>query len=424
MSKWIAGIILVLSSVLYQSGRAETVTIEQVLNSAFAVHPVVTVARAGYQQALGQRLTDLSPDPASFSLEYGGMQSGETIGAHEERKLSISQEFEFPLNYAWRVKATNIGIKEARINAFIQMLDLELEVRNAYIQAWVIDQQLKILKENADAASKYADQLKRLVELGESAPLEEKRARVESLQTITKLEAVRKERKAIWRKLQSLTGIDTAGIVLNPPLAINSPNPFPMKGEYKLDSSLELRSSKLHSTLADVETKAAMFSWLPDLELSYFQQNIPLPDDSDFWGVEFGISLPIWFWLSGRGEIQTAKANRRAAHSNMEIARLQKQTEAISLTQTQQALWEKLTLYNEQVNPLAIEVYELAMRSYNVGEATYLEVIDSQRTMLDIQLEHLEIKATLAVVTSELDRITGKSVIGIDKFQNILNKGH
>ncbi|MDP8286935.1 MAG: TolC family protein, partial [Candidatus Electryonea clarkiae] len=74
--------------------------------------------------------------------------------------------------------------------------------------------------------------------------------------------------------------------------------------------------------------------------------------------------------------------------------------------------------------PLAKESYELAMKSYKTGEASYLEVIDSQRTLLDIQLEHLEIKAALADVTSEIDRLAGRSVIGHDELQNMLNRGH
>ncbi|MDP8238753.1 MAG: TolC family protein [Candidatus Hatepunaea meridiana] len=419
MSKLIAGIILVFSGILCQSGKAETITVVQALNSAFSVHPSVTVARAGYNQALGQRLTELSPDPVSIALEYVGVPDGEAIDAHEARTLSLSQEFEFPLKYVWRARAVGIAVDKARINALTQMLDLEREVRNAYVQAWVIDQQLKILEENADVANKYARQLKRLVELGESAPLEERRARVEALQATTNRNAVRKERKAVWGKFQSLTGIDTVGIVLNPPLIFNSP----LEDIFNPDESYELKSAQLQSNLANVETKAAIFSWLPDLEFSYFKQNVPSETDPEFWGVEFGISLPIWFWLSGRGEIQASRANHRAAEANLENLRLQQQTTAVALIQSQQALWDKLELYNEQIHPLAEETYELAMKSYKMGEASSLEVIDSQRTLLDVKLEHLEIKAALVDVTSEIDRLTGRSVIGNDELRNILNKG-
>jgi len=51
-------------------------------------------------------------------------------------------------------------------------------------------------------------------------------------------------------------------------------------------------------------------------------------------------------------------------------------------------------------------------------------VIDSQRTLLSVQLEHLEIKAALADVSAEIDRLTGSSIIGNDELQNILNKGY
>ena len=416
MSKWIAGIVLAFSSILYQSGKAETITVEQAVNNAFSIHPAVIVASAGYNRALGQRLIELSPEPAGLALEREGIPSGEDIDAYEERRLSISQEFEFPLKYIWRARAAGVAVDEARINALSQLLDLELEVRNAYVQAWLVDQQMKILEKNAEAADNYARQLKRLVELGESASLEERRARVEALQASTKRDAVGKERIAVWGKFQSLTGIDLAENELIPPIGSQSDSDINLKESY------ELKSAQLQTTLANIETKTAVFSWLPDLELSYFQQNVPTENDPDFWGVELGLTIPVWFWLSGRGEIQASKANLRAVRGNLDHLRLQLQTDAVALIQSQQSLSNELMLYDEQIHPLAEEAYELAMKSYKLGEATYLEVIDAQRTFLDIQLEHLEIKADLAYVTSKIDRLTGRSIIGHHELLNILSR--
>ncbi|MDP8285576.1 MAG: TolC family protein, partial [Candidatus Electryonea clarkiae] len=352
MKRWIAGILLVFTFIISQPGKAEMITVVQAVNSAFSLHPAVKVARANYKQALGQRLIDLSPEPASLALEYEGVPGGEAIDAHEERRLSLSQEIAFPLKYSWRARVAGIAVDEARIDALIQLLELELEVRNSYTQAWMIDRELKILEENADAAENYAHQLKRLVELGETAPLEERRARVEALQATTNRDAVREERFAVLGKFRSLTGIDTTGIVLSPPIVFSQSDLFRSESKFNVDKSYELKSAQLQSTQADIETRAAVFNWLPDLELSYFQQNVPSETDPDFWGVELGISLPAWFWLSGRGEILAAKANQRAAQGNLENLNLQQQTATVELIQSQRALWDKLKLYEEQILPL------------------------------------------------------------------------
>ena len=176
MSKLITGIMLVASLMVYQSSKAESISVSEAVKSAFLVHPSMTVARAGYHQALGQRLINLSPDPASVSIEYGGMQSGASLDTHEENILSFSQEIEFPVKYIWRAQAAKTVVDEARINSLIHMLNLELEVRNAYIRTWKIGKQYKILQENAEAATTYSKQIRRMVEIGESAPLEERRA--------------------------------------------------------------------------------------------------------------------------------------------------------------------------------------------------------------------------------------------------------
>ncbi len=110
MQKWITSFVLVFFILLFQSGNAETITVKQALNSAFSAHPSVTGARAGYEQALGHRLTELSPDPVSMALEYEGVPRGEAMDAHEERRISLSQEFAFPLKYVWRARAANLVV--------------------------------------------------------------------------------------------------------------------------------------------------------------------------------------------------------------------------------------------------------------------------------------------------------------------------
>jgi len=418
MSKLIAGVLLVASLMAYQSYGAETLTVKQAVISAFAVHPSMTVARGGYHQALGQRLVDISPDPASVSIEYEGISGGKSINAHREKTLNFSQEFEFPPKYVWRAKAARITVHEARINALIQLLDLEQEVRNAYVQTWMIGEKYNILQEDTEAANNYALQIKRMVELGESAPLEQRRAAVEALQATAQRDAMKNEVAAVWGSFQGITGIDITEKKLIPPSTIYKLQNF------NFEDSYELKEAALQSKLSNLEKNTAVFGWLPNLEATYFIQNVPGEADPDFWGVKFGISVPIWFWLGGRGEVQVSKAKIRAAEGNIEEIRLRQRIETDALTQTQAALSERLVLYESQIHPLAKEVHDMATKSYELGEATYLDVIDAQRTLLDIRLEHLEIKAELANMTSELYRLTGRSIIGHEELLKLLDKGN
>ncbi|MFC2150235.1 TolC family protein [Calditrichota bacterium] len=412
-----------LSSFVYQTAYAETITVEQVLVKTLSSHPMVTAARARYDQAVGQRLIDLSPESPSMAIEYEGIPSGEAIASHEERRISLSQEIIFPLQYVWNMQATGITLDGKKNEAMIQILDIEQEVRETYVQAWLSDQQLLILQENTIAAEKYSKQLLRLAELGEISPLAERRARVEALQVSTYRDAAIQERVAIWAKLKGITGIDTAGLILSTPVDGIRPTSQSFDAT-TLENSFELQSALLEGSLADVELKMAKFNWLPNIEFSYFQQNVPMETNPDFWGIEAGISLPIWFWLGGRGEIQAARANRKAVRANLESIRLEMSNLLLELLQSETALREKLALYSEQILPLAEETYNLALRSYNLGESSSLEGIDAQRTFLDIRLETVEIIAELAIVTSEIDRLTGHSLIGFEELQKLLGKGH
>lgn len=418
MSKIITGVMLLASLMMYRSLGAETISVRQAVRSAFAVNPLVNVARAGYHRTKAQRLLELSPEPASMALEYSNMPSGEAISAHEERTLSLSQDIEFPAKYFWGVQAASIAVEEARIKALTQLLELEIDVRNAYIQAWLIDEQYEIIKRNAEQADTYAQQIKRLVELGESAPLEERRAAVEAMRANVQHSSVKKERKSVLNNFQSLTGIDLSGKEMNEPFTLFEPLVI------HFDDSYAVQEARLQSETANIDHRAAVYNWLPDIEATYFMKNIPAEPDSDNWGVEFGISLPIWFWFGGRGEIQAAKANNRAAEGNLEHVRLSEKIDTATLYNSQTVLRKRLELYQSQIYPLAEEAYKIARKSYDLGEASYLDVIDAQRTLFDIQHDHLEIKSELATVNSEIDRLTCRSLIGSVELMKLLEKGN
>jgi outer membrane protein TolC len=420
----ITGYILVLTAVICLPGNAQSITLQQAISAALKTHPAGSSAKADYKLATGNKLTALAPDPASLAVEYAGIPRGESINGYEERKLSLSQEFKFPLKYYWLNKVEGIVLSEAKIEAISQMLDLELEVSQVYIEAWSIGQELKILEENSAAANQYAQQLTRMVELGESSRLEERRVKVEALKVSIELNAARKSHTAILGKLARITGIETAHKTLQQPPNLDAVNNLQQSSSINPEGSLKHKSAQLQNDLANFESKTAAFDWLPDMEFSYFRQLVPAESEPDYWGVELAVSLPVWFWISERGKIKSAQANKLAANARMQNTRLQLQTTADELNQTQLALREKLQLFDNQVQPQADEAYVLAMKSYQMGEASYLEVIDSQRTLLDIQLEQLEIKADLANTLAEINQLSGRSVLGLEEIQKLLRTGN
>ncbi len=417
-------VFLLLVSVISPSVlTAEPLRVRDAVERGVAFHPVLQAAAATVQSAKGERLSSLSPDAPTLSTEFEGIPRGGSLSQYGERRIAVTQEFDFPIKYVWRSLSANSGVLASQQQALSLLLDLELAIRATYAEAWFLEEKIAILTGNVEAARIYASHLERKVELGEAVPLEARRARVEYLQAKSQLAEAVSDHIAVQARLARMTGIDTSELALESPLGLLS-----TKASESADASLtdnpELKAAAYELEQARSELTLARAAWLPDLEFSYFQQKAPAESKPHFWGVEVGISLPVWYWLGGRGEIQSATARRRASSAGLANQRIEKSSEMDRLIQAINAMSETHRLYRSEVVPAAKEAYDLAMKSYRLGEANYLQVLDAQRSAFAIQVEFIEIERELYQNLTELDRLAGRSVVGISELHKLLEKGN
>jgi cobalt-zinc-cadmium efflux system outer membrane protein len=397
---------------------SDTLSVRQAVSLAREFHPNVKSASAALSASRGEFWSAISPPPATVGVEYEGVPKGQNVDRYAERRMGISQSMEFPLKYLWRGARGQSEIDRAQAEGLALLLDLETEVRLEYVETWAAGERVRLLEESFTLAETYAQQSKRREELGEIAPLEARRAQVEALQVQRELERERRNRLAAVARLSRLTGRDLKDVVLAAPpeeaimdtLAL--PTEASVAGNPELNGlEAGLRSAKHGLTLASL-------GWLPDLEAGYFQQRVPTESDPDFWGLEVGFSLPVWFWLGGRGDIQTAKAQKRAASAALQAQRLEISSEWDTQRQEYMSGLEQVQTFNDEILPLAKESYDLARRSFDLGEANYLEVLDAQRSFLQTQLGYLESLTTLNNSRIQLDRLSGRSLITNENNRN------
>ena len=113
-----------MSKVLYQAGlmlilvnfaSSRELTIKEVVNQALSYHPKAEIALAVVSEAKGNRLSELSFASPNVALEYEGIPEGSAVSDYEERRLSISQELDFPLHLLWNASALNATVEQARM---------------------------------------------------------------------------------------------------------------------------------------------------------------------------------------------------------------------------------------------------------------------------------------------------------------------
>ncbi len=102
--------------------------------------------------------------------------------------------------------------------------------------------------------------------------------------------------------------------------------------------------------------------------------------------VEFGLTLPLW---PGKNDAVVAQAAARKRSQEFQAADLRRQVlvELDTLLLNHRDADRRLILYRETLIPQAEQAFASLRRSFAAGEVSFADLIDSQRRLLDLQLQ-------------------------------------
>jgi outer membrane protein TolC len=176
--------------------------------------------------------------------------------------------------------------------------------------------------------------------------------------------------------------------------AIESLNGYTLSQAIETNNpELEMMKRKIAS--ADARREIARLERSPDftLGLNYIQVGDPVVNPTtpragnDPWSLFVAVNLPIWGEKNSASRDE-ALASKRAIENEYESRLNSLRAElSVSLAQLDNAN-RRLKLYGEELLGLARQAVEISQISYQGGRTGILEVIDSERSLLELQLLH------------------------------------
>lgn len=166
-----------------------------------------------------------------------------------------------------------------------------------------------------------------------------------------------------------------------------------------LVAALELNNPELAMldrkvSSAEARRELARLENRPDLTLgvNYIQTDAyagSLDPDAgrDPWGVTIGINIPIWGAKNEAGR-QEALATRSAARNERLDRENMLKAELTARNSRLDDANRRLLLYGDELLDLARQALDNTMTSYKGGRATILDVIDSERSLLELELKY------------------------------------
>ncbi|MBI5021759.1 MAG: TolC family protein [Ignavibacteriales bacterium] len=407
------GLLFLLSWITSFSQIVEQLSIHDAISIALKNNPQSISSLNQIDAERGRFWRGVSPSSPSVAVNYQYIPKGNSIKQFGERTVEISQSLEFPTNILFRGMQLSSKVTIAEAEYSSTSIAITSRVKIAYYDVLAKQKKIELAEENLAIADDFARKAEIRYNVGEATNLERLTANVQRTQARNGLDVAENDLKISLGELYYTLGrgkeaqpneiILTDSLIYQP---IKETLEQLTERAFAINPQIKAASGRV--SVASMDRTLAWSSFLPNLNASYYRQTVD--GNSDFYGVSFGISLPLWFLFDQRGQIQEASANLNIAESD-----LRSLNNFISVNVKNAFLDMKnderqIILHQTNILPQAEEVYRTALASYEAGEITYIEFLQARQTLISSRNEYVEELSRYSTSLAKLEFAVGASI--------------
>lgn len=363
------------------------------LARALAANPQLDAFERRYEAAM-QRIPQASalPDPMFQVTHF--VESVQTRTGPQENVFMFSQKIPWFGKLSSRENAASAEAAALWYAYQNQQLMLARMVSLAFYEYGYTEEAIRLTQENRDLLRELEPIVEEKVRAGAdlNALL---RLKVEIGKIDDRLQTLQQIRVAQSAKLGEFLALPDSIVLPWPKWEAPErvvPDGLSMAAAIRANNpELQMLERKVAS--AEARREIARLESYPDITLgfNYIQTGDPVvnpntPDaGKDPWGITVAVNIPIWFkkYDAAKAEALESKRSIESEYNNRYNAL---RAELSASMATLQDANRRLELYGEELLGLAEQAVENSRASYEAGRTGILEVIDSERSLLDLQL--------------------------------------
>ena len=162
-------------------------------------------------------------------------------------------------------------------------------------------------------------------------------------------------------------------------------------------------------TSADQKVNASWSSLLPNLNLSYYVQDIGT--GFDYHGYEIGLSIPVWFMINESQDIKIAKTESKLIEFEKRGAVLKLKKEIEQSWHSFEASRKTIDRYEGTIRKRSKELLDLTLEGYQLGNIDLLNLLYAQSTYLSSQLRYIKALQNYYIKIIELEKYLDKELV-------------
>ncbi len=388
------------------------VTLASAIDLTLSRNPAIKAAQAAFRAAAARaRQAGFQQNPEiEAEIEDIGL-SGEGRGFDGSvYTVRVAQLIELGGKRAKRRLAASLEAELARWDLEAERLDLAAAVKIRFIDLLAAQERVRIVAASHELGRKVRNTAAERVRSGKVSPLELTKAEVEL--TGRRVELRRAERRlaaaktalaALWNaapgEVSTLRAAGDLGKVPRlPDLATL---------EAALGGNPRLARWTTERKLARAVVARQQADRVPDVTLS---AGIAYEQDGGNELVEFAFSLPLPLFDRNRGNIAAALAEVDRARQEQRAVALALHAELVAQWQELQATAEEAASIADEMLPGARDAFRAARQAYRSGKIEYLDVLDAQQTLFEVEMQWLDARAALHRAAARVERLVGGSL--------------
>jgi cobalt-zinc-cadmium efflux system outer membrane protein len=384
-----------------------TYSLQELEEIVSKTHPALKVAGAEISKGEAElRIARQYPNPeveglvsSQRAMEGGTYGTGFSVG--------LSQTIEWPGRRGKKQEAARFGINSAQQKLIQEQINVRARCRELYYRVLAGEQLVKIAAENLESAKTLLNIAEQRVRLGESRPIDLIKARVESFSLEREYDKAKTTLAGDRQVLRQFMGDDLpADFALSSVTSVlESVVPLKRWREAALQSHPLLAAQEAQVRQAESTLGAERQGWVPDVTVKAFHIQ-----DVDLHATGGGLSVPLPLWNRKEGEVARAAATKSQAKSELRLLKQDLETKLATQYSLYATARRQVESFQTALLKEAAESLRVAQFSYEHGETSLLELLDSRRVYRGTEQDYYKALLDYRLARVELWRLTGGGV--------------
>ena len=362
-------------------------TIEDAVSAARRGHPALSSASAEIRRSQHLVFQDTRPPNPIFG--YAAAEVGNE-GRAGQQGVFLSQNFVRgnKLELSGRVRRTEVSIAEA--TRVVRQAQIDADTRVAFLQIAVTQERHKLLAKLQTSLDRAVQTSNTLFSTGIISRSAQSQVLLTARRNQMQIQSTEQQRKMAAARLAALTGDDTFihqevdATILRPDSILREIEDL---WQHIQETSPELRLATCRYTRTHAVVRRETAEPIPDLRTQWNLQQDASTNQTVV-GIQIGVELPIR--NNNSGAIDAARADTWQAYHDVEsIRRSLRQRLVLTYGSLQQAD-QQLSYITNQLQTPAKENLIRTQQAFSLGEASYLDLLNSQRAYITLSLDTLK----------------------------------